>query len=356
VRLRPSNAGRWYNCAAAPRFASTVPEPQPNDAAREGTAAAWAADLVLQGAYEKCSALVGLSHKNGWLVTDEMAHLVQGYVDLVKSRGGIVRSEEKITFSIDPLIEGVLDSSCRSFADRTLYVDDFKYGFKTVDVFENKQLLIYAFSKLDSSVVRIQLGIYQPRSYHTTGIYRTWMITPDVLEAYAADILDHAKACLSDTSWATAGPWCDHCPVAANCQSLASTSYAMFDRISSIDQREMTTVELSKELDYMLLASDVFNARKKAVEAEGLERGKSKHIPGWEIIHRKGKRIFDVDATGIKLITGVDATVEKMITPAELERRGVDKEIVNTLSSAPSLSPKLSKIPRNKANEVFKDG
>ena len=47
IETRPSAAHRWTKCSAAPLFASRA-GPQPtSDPAREGTCAAWVAELLL---------------------------------------------------------------------------------------------------------------------------------------------------------------------------------------------------------------------------------------------------------------------------------------------------------------------
>src|SRR5690606_24506915 len=79
--LRPSASSIWTKCAANPRIsehAKTVA--QDSDAAREGTCAAWVAECVLNGSFATADDMIGMTHPNQWLVTDEMAYFVGEYV------------------------------------------------------------------------------------------------------------------------------------------------------------------------------------------------------------------------------------------------------------------------------------
>ncbi|WP_085044349.1 DUF2800 domain-containing protein [Ensifer aridi] len=347
-RLPPSSSHRWSNCALTMQASRAYPEPPEGDEAREGTCAAWVAQMVLTGQAADCAALVGKTHANGWLVTADMAADVQGYVAMILKRGGTTSCEHSVTLSTDPLIAGTLDLSATVANIPTLYVDDLKYGRKIVEVRKNTHLIIYG-----SAILRkyapgtfnlVQLGIYQPRGFHRDGIYRKWVVSVADLQRMADEIIEAGRRAYAPNPTATPGDWCDHCPVATRCEALAHTNYARISLVHSQAHRDMTATELSRELDFLEEADATLKARKKAVQAEAEQRARRELIPGYRLENGKGKRRFNVPGPVIKMMTGIDPYTEPdLCTPAELIRRGANKDVVQKLSIVPDTGLKLVK-------------
>lgn len=359
IHLRPSNAWRWSNCAAAPIFESRVPPQPDSDAAREGTAAAWVAECVLKGDAHSAEDMNGETHANGWLVTPEMVYYVQGYIDLIKSRGGVTTAEQFVRLT--DFIAGTLDSST-SLSGATLFVDDLKYGFRIVEIFENPQLIIYGAAELmrlgnPASITSVQLGIYQPRAFHPDGIYRTWRLTVDQLFDQARRLIEAGTRCQDPQPVATPGRHCFECAAATSCAALAHTLYSGFHIVSNPHQRKMNGAEIAAELDFLALLAKMLDARKTAVESEGETRIRSgEHIPGYHVEERKGDRRFAWSPSAIEAFTGVKAVKEVPITPAALEREGVPPDLVNALAVRPTIGYKLKRLPANAFRKAFQDG
>lgn len=292
--------------------------------------------------------MIGQMHENGWTVTPDMANHVQGYVEMIRARGGTISTEQHV--KLTDYITGTLDSSVE-VTGSTLFVDDLKYGMKIVEAYENTQLLIYAGAKiatLANAPERVVLSIYQPRAFHPEGIHRSWELTSTELSSYVRWIIERGQACQSPTPIATPGKHCDHCTARTSCAALAATNYAFYDVVEDTRQRHMNSEELARELDFLKRADEVLKARKSAVEAEAVERiRQGEFLPGWFMKPRKGNRAFTVDPETIRLMTGVDPYDKKTVTPAELERRGANPEIVAKISRAPDIAPKLDKVPHN---------
>ena len=125
--LRPSSAHLWINCAGYPRLSATLPPEAPSDPAREGTCAAWVAEMVLTGQAATPTALIGQAHENGWVVDRAMANHIHGYIDVLRSHGGTVYAEQRVV--LNALVQGTPDAA--AVCDNgTLHVDDLKYGFE----------------------------------------------------------------------------------------------------------------------------------------------------------------------------------------------------------------------------------
>jgi hypothetical protein len=348
-RLPPSSSHRWSNCALFMQAAQAYPEPPEGDEAREGTCAAWVAQMVLTGQAADCTALVGKTHANGWLVTPAMAADVQGYVAMILKRGGTTTCEHTVTLSTDPLIAGTLDLSATVGDKPILYVDDLKYGRKVVEVRRNTQLIIYAAAVLrkyaPGTFNVVQLGIYQPRAFHRDGIYRKWVVSVADLQQMADAIIEAGRATYAPNPTATPGDWCDHCPVATRCEALAHTNYARISLVHSQAHRDMTAAELSRELDFLDEAEATVKARKKAVVAEAEQRARKENIPGYRLEPGKGQRRFNVPGPVIQAMTGVNPYTEPgLCTPAELIRRGASKDAAHALSIVPNTGMKLVKF------------
>lgn len=361
-RFRPSQANYWGNCAAYQRFTVNAPETT-NDAAREGTCAAWLAETVLNSSEGiACDDLIGKSHANGWLVTEQMVIDIQEYVELIRSYGGTITAEEHVIASENPLINGTLDSSVTVFNSGILRVPDLKYGRLIVET-TSKQLVCYGWGKFlklpAGSVKEIHLSIYQPRAFHKDGPYRTRILTPKQLHEEFTQLWSMAVESEKPDSIATPGPHCHECVAATGCQALTHTVYKMVEFIQSREHRDMTPLELSHELDFIDDCKKTINARFKAVENEAEARMKKESIPGWTLESRKGHRVFTETGTNVQLLTGVDPWQKALCTPAELERRytggSLDefKKRLKTITKQPVTSQKLTRLTQEDIASMF---
>lgn len=345
----------------SPTAESSRPEPVPNDEAREGTCAAWVADAVLRGDASEAADMVDRNHQNGWLVTPDMAFYVQKYIDLIRSRGGLSTSE--LYVSLTALIAGTLDSASTSTGP-ILYVDDLKYGYKIHEVFGHFQLIIYAGALLremlqagrGQHITHVQLGIFQPRAFHPDGTYRTWTISVDELWQWCNWIIARGDECTKPNPVATPGPHCSDCLAATTCAALAMTNYAAFSYVQDHRQRQMTGPEAAQEWRFLNAAKKLIEARRKALEAEIVERYKTEHFPGIQMTPSYGNRRFKYNAETVFAFTGINPTDKTTVTPAELERRGADPATVELLTDSPFIGHKLKPIPFNHIAKEFSKG
>lgn len=347
--LRPSNAYIWTNCAAAPTFAESVPEQPPSDAAREGTAAAWLAEVTIKSG-GSCKDHLNATHSNGWLVTAEMVNYVQDYVDLLRSRGGITSAEQHVTLT--EFIKGTLDASTSGAAVATrLYVTDLKYGFEIVEVFENVQLIIYAAAELrrlgnPPHIVDVELGIYQPRPPHPDGAYRKWTMTVAELWEWAEWIVARGTATMQPEPTATPGRHCKRCRALTTCFAAQQTLQNGYDFIvNDSRQHHRTSDDLAKLLDFLDLLMTLGKAAQTAALAEAEQRMKQgDHVRGWFFKPRKGHRVWKYDPAFIQFVTGVRPYAETLMSPPDMERAGVPKKLVDTLAKAPDIGHKLERM------------
>lgn len=364
IPCRPSKAYIWSNCAAHPLFASEVPETPPSDPAREGTCAAWVAECVLRGDAHSCIDLVDRIHDNGWIVTYEMAYIVQQYVDHVRSHiaetGGHISTEQFVV--ICEYIKGTFDSSTLTFFGDTMVIDDLKYGFDIVEVFENPQVILYGAGEYlrlgkPSHIKKVQLGIYQPRAFHHLGVYRTWTMGIDELMERAQDLVNKGALCQQPNPVATPGNHCRRCEAATICEALAHSIYKLSGQvIESQHRRELSKSELENEMSVLDMLQKLIKARYNALQPIAEHHLKREGFRGFYMKPRAGHRKFKEHATPfvIKALTGVNPVKEELISPADLEKEGVPANIVKSLAYTPSLPSAFTRMSDTAMGEMFR--
>lgn len=158
--LSPSGAERWFNCPGSIRQSQGIEE-EPSPYADEGTKAHELAEYCLKNNIAPYIAA------GDYPV--EMREYVKEYVDFVKeevTQGAKLYIEKRVSPNI-PDIYGTVDALI--LKDNLLQVIDLKYGKGVlVDAFENKQLLIYAYSafveyELCYDFKEVEIIIVQPR-------------------------------------------------------------------------------------------------------------------------------------------------------------------------------------------------
>ncbi len=354
MQLRPSAAPIWTKCAAMPRLAAQVPDVPPSDPAREGTCAAWLAEMMLSDQPVE----TGIQHpENGWVVDNAMIHHINGYVEMLRSYGGRIDVERRVRLNTH--IAGTPDAFA-VLTDGTLRVDDLKYGYVPVEA-TTPQVTIYAGAILRHMMARgpvvrkVVLGIYQPRAYHPSGVHRTVAMFPEELLSKVHRIEAAGEKCLSDDATATPGTHCRYCPAAGICSAVAHVNYETLHHMHHAQARNRTVAELAEELAFVANAEAMLKGVADAVRAEANARmDRGENIPGWMREQGYGQRRWNCSPAMIEMATGLDPTSGKMVTPAELERRGADHETLALLTETPRTAAKLRPVPDGYYERMFK--
>jgi len=362
--LRPSASHRWSKCAMSERAETTggaLPDLE-GDAAREGTCAAWVAEVVINGDAGTAEDMLGKVHENGVEIGEDMVRFVQPYIDMVMSRNQPeAEVYGEVVFGEHAKLAGTSDAHGWSEDNRVLFIDDLKYGYEVVEPFENTQLICYAFlalAKLRTEGVvgpeLIQLSIYQPRAQHRDGIYRKWVVSPAELNGYFHSLV-HAAEAVAVTDTAAPGPHCKHCRLAAKCEALTHSVYAIDDTVQSRAILDPSGQQLSDELIMLERLEALMKARKAAVETEiEIRLGQQKFVPGWGMLDKKGKAAWKHAPEIIGGMCGIDPWDKKPITPAEARRRGAPPKLVESLSYSPTIGKTLQRVDDRQIAKLFK--
>jgi len=380
ISISPSSANTWMKCAGSASLKSLVPRDDETDAAREGTTAHWVAQQILlsyQGTQIlTASQFVGQTH-NDVEITHEMCEAVEIYVmdvlKIVQQHGALqtLQIEQRINPStkIHPENRGFFDAGFYDPGTMTLFVWDFKYGHGFVDVFENWSMLNYAIGLLEliftdngkqvPPEITIKMRIVQPRCFTPAGIIREWSINEgNELRGFANRMHHQAHIAMSPGAPTATGTHCGYCRARHICPALLDASQIAMDVIGTSTPIDLPPQSMSVELKFLNRAFEIIKARKDAIEADAIAKMESGiDIPGFEMKVNYGipywsKPNDEILALGAAF--GINLIDEKLCSPSDAKKRGVDVAVVNEYTSKRISSKKLKPVNSTIVNEVFK--
>ena len=351
----PSMAGVWTQCPASVQlWQDYLYLYEKSDAAKEGIAA----HKVAQRLFNKEEVKEG-DEIDGVIVTKEMLDAVEIYLAYLSSDAKL---EQEI--SLNPVFgipsKGYVDAYFESNNGTHLHVIDFKYGHRSVDAFENKQLLVEAACLLQDHHEFIRLAIVQPRVYRQGGPLDDWELSRDELIGYINNEIKPAvKAALKDNPEANTGSHCLFCPARQACKVLREASLRAIDVTAQGSTLDLKPEELGRELQLLHDAQERLKARITGLEQQAvlaLEQGHTIH--GYELQPALGRLTWSVPTNEvIKLgdLLGFDLRQEpKPITPTQAKKLGMDERAINSIAERPNLGSKLKRINFNKMKRSFK--
>ncbi len=360
--LAPSSASRIVKCTGSRKLASLYPQDATIDT-QEGEASHWAAAMMLQGA----TIAANMPAPNGVKLNDEMIECAQMYVDHIRSRQlGDNPSYVEQLVKNDALHPsdnyGTPDHNVR--APMHLYVDDYKYGHKYIDVFENWQLMNYVAlilhdmgvdGQADQSM-RVTMTIVQPRCYHRDGPIRTWSVMASELRPYFNIMRNKFDEAMRDDAPCTVNDECEFCPGKYGCEALIASSSNARAHAYSSSPIAMTPAATGLELKLLRRAREHIEARISGLEEQAesmLRRGIN--VPWFQMGHGEGAVIWTVpDATIIDLakMSLVDISKTKALTPIQ-SKKLLPAEFVAAFSRSIPGKAKLVEDDGRKASRVF---
>jgi hypothetical protein len=340
----------------------------PIEDAQEGTAAHFIAASVLSGKFTDPLEWVDRQTPNGIYVTPDMGEHVATFTNFIQHRnaaipGHIFYVEANIDFDIpnsEVVIRARSDAITYDPATWTLYIDDFKFGWRIIDPVENWTLIAYALGicrREGWQVARVVMTIHQPRPYHPDGKQRSWSISGEELAAFGITL----AAKLSNlTNELRTSPHCHKCRALATCHAASMAAQNSIDAISIPFQDTITNDVLSFEIFNMRRAQDAIKDKLGAYEELAKHRIKTgEQVPSLAVEPTLGNRAYvkGITPETIALLTGKpidEITTRKPITPAALERMGVSEETITAFTYRPPTGEKLVKFnPSKKAQKLF---
>ena len=212
-----SSMYRWSKCPGSVKLGDMADDEKSSAPAILGTIAHEVAEIYLTTGVWPDAAKYGMSE-------GEMKAVVTGvkvYTDYVQSiKNSEPNSIHHIEHGFDmhmvhPGAYGTADFVSYNPDTKRLRVADYKNGKGlVVEVFNNPQLLYYALGAaltLKYPFRTLELVVVQPRAFHSSGSIRSWVVGPETLWDFRADLIDAAKRTEKPNAPYAAGSHCFFC-------------------------------------------------------------------------------------------------------------------------------------------------
>lgn len=328
-----------------------VPSSSDNTVRDEGNAFHKVAELLWHG--HDPATLVDTKAYNGVLITAEMLEHAQEYLTGLDRDGAIETDTSWSSIGIN--VRGRADYARYDSGSGTIDITDAKYGYRTVEPEMNWTLISHAIGVWRSVVIsapvvnRVVFRIYQPRSFHPDGPWRAWDITGAELVELCDQLVRHA---LHASPELRTSEHCRDCPAAAFCPALRDASMSVLDAIAAPVEDRLTADQVARHLSLMNRAEAILKARTDALDNLALHLlQQGQVLPGWGLKDCYGQTAWakGLTATDIGQLLGIDARLDKPVTPAEARRRGASEEDLATITTRPFLRRELTPVDANKA-------
>lgn len=352
--VRCSSLARPMHCRGSLFF--SLPEEESGEAAKQGTACAEYLEKLIKGEP------IGNQATNGVVFDEDMKFYSEAILADMKRRAvGPINSETKVAWMTQAgiRIQGSYDASYVD-AEGTLHVEDLKYGWKIVEAKENWQLLGYAIGEMfrrQQGFDQITMTIQQPRPHHELGSVRSWTIGYNELLQYKAQIEEMAAKVAAGDKTLQTGDHCKYCKAAGHCPALNRSFYAGIEYAHDFYQDEIDEKELSAQLDLANRVAEVIKIKQDSLKALVIDRIRAgKIVPNYVLEASYGDRVWKagVSAKTIGQMVDKQVTETKLLSPAKLEKLGVDRSLIAALVERPFIGQKaIRKDTTEIGNNIF---
>lgn len=334
---------------------SLLPEPDSTMAADEGTLVHDLAGRVLAG-----------ESINLELLDNDARSGIKMYVEEVHRVTTVPQVEDYVEAPrVHKLSFGTVDCWYYDAQRGTLYVWDFKYGHKIVEVFENMQMINYTAGIMEKlglwphdQDITVQMCVVQPRAFHEDGTIRKWTCKASDLRGYMNWLKNGAEESLDPNAVCRSGSHCLNCDARHVCPAALKAGMAMY---------EYTCKALPIHLSPEALGVQM------AIEERAIESMKTLHtghkaqvetlrksgvaVPGYSIESSRGSRVWSVEDSVVERL-GADAgrglvKSLNLKTPLQAISAGVPEEVVLSMSHRTPGKPKLVRDTERRNREVF---
>lgn len=306
--VRPSAAWIWGTggCRGYAKMTALYPEIPGvvDDTVREeGLAGHWVAHSMGQGFIVPEGSLA----PNKLEVDSEMLEGAEMYLQDLRSVGVPVYQETPLPAPwIHPECGGTPDAWAWDPIKRKLYVWDYKYGYRYVDVFENPQLAIYVSAILDylhkvgllqldgntEQEIQVEMVVVQPRSFSAEPI-RRWSCKAVILRPLWNNLRAAAVEVMSPDPVLKAGDHCNDCSARHACPAAQRTAEIGFDVSARSIPHDLTPTAMGDMLRRVRKAEEFLKSMGNGLEAQLLHAIANGHVdPNWMHGHGRSSTVY----------------------------------------------------------------
>lgn len=311
----------------------------------EGNAFHWLAQEAFEGRVDVREYQDGVIAPNGIAITPMMFTHARQYL------GALYPGQMEITTSWGVegkfIINGRADHIGYDPHSETLDVDDAKYGYTLVEPENNWTLLSHAIGwwmQHRKPIRQIRIRIHQPRPYHPLGPMREWAITFDELMVF----YERISATLSNPSdTLQTGPYCFKCAKIGVCPAARAANMSAIDVMQHAYTDDLSDEQLADEIRLCEYSFKQMKNRLDALKDMGMYRAKNGHVlPGHMLERTYSNRTWNKGVTPamVRVVTGRNLTVEKIVSPSEAKALGVPDLIIDALTSRVETGVKLVSV------------
>lgn len=342
LSLTATELNRFMACNGFRLLGGVPPFNPVSELADEGNAAHWYIEQTFKGVN-----VLGQKAPNGVFITDDMVDNCSEYLTDIQGVGNV---------EIDTSYSGN-NWEIRGRADhiysegKTLVVSDFKYGWKIIEPEMNWTLISHAIASCSADINKIVFRIYQPRPFHPLGSKREWVINIEELATLKTQL---TNTLANPSNVVKSGSQCYKCQSISQCPASQLATMNAVDVAETAFNSELSDDRLSWMLENLRRAQEVIKQAYDAYEDLALHRLKAgKSLKGYSIQASLGNNTWTdtLDPEFVKMLTGVDITTQKLITPAQAKKAGVDENIIKLCTYRPDNGLKLVKVDENKKAE-----
>lgn len=323
----PSSAHRWMECTASASAIAALPEQEEGEEAAEGTAA--------HEEIERCISPMGVplpvnrEHSAAYGIA-----LLLDYVSQLPA--GQMWVEQRVTLT--PQIWGRCDVAHWHEESATLTIVDYKNGYVNVEAEENEQLRIYGAGsiythKLPAKWVRYV--VVQPNSFMPVPRVKQWVESAESLHEFAT----RAAAVPDGPLTFKAGEHCRYCPLFGRCEATRD----LLVHLSTMMQHTPEEVRAEQVAIVKALEKPIADWFKQLDKVKTKDALAGKVMPGMKLVTATKHRDWrDPVAARREVVAALGDAALDLCTPAQAEKLGMDKAVVDRMAVKPEGGPALA--------------
>ncbi len=339
-----SSMHRWAECPGSIRLSVGIPNIESAYAA-EGTKAHELAATWLKG-----------TGKTPECDDDEMLEHVKTYVDHVYSHmtgDAVLFVEHGFDLSaIYPGAYGTNDAAVYVPSQKTLYVDDLKYGAgKFVKAQNNPQLKYYALGALlelqkeGREIDTIVMSIVQPRCMsRSEGAVRSHTIDAMDLLEFAGDLVVYAKRTAEPDAPLKAGDHCQFCPAIQVCPEIGKIKQTVAKSEFAAATAPVQGTVPQDTLVQALQAVPLLKALIERIDAYAYAEAREGRAPeGYKLVEKRATRKWRDEHTVAMELGKLGLTQDELFAPREVKSPAQLEKIERIKGNKEVLAPFIIK-------------